>query len=1806
MSTEEELKEEALRVLDSTSVYLNNQLNAHFTFICEPNTVFTLCELEVRLEDLKLLRPDYAQLCRQAIQSKLSSETVSEYQRKFNEDFYDTEQRFIEKMNVLKSCAKPDTQWELLDNRLLACEDLIKKKDEEPITQVMCDDQISELRRLQVDFNAHAKYDLLHARNKNERTAITGKHERVSKRLTSAIASFDKIRDGVISSRPTPRNNPKIKSVDLPMFDGDRSKWRHFHDLFMALVHKVDYTDCVKLNFLQTHITDPSCPISGYSPDDANYANAWTAVCNHYGDDRVALACHFDNLTKMKYATDGTYEKIMHVTNEARRNLLQIKRIAAEQKVDFADAMVAHIVMSRLDEKSKEMWRQEHKSEIPLWQHLEPFLADRTKYLYTNPPAQPKKPTTFSKPNSFGESKFKPSSTTKCFAANPKAPGEQKFPCAFECSESHAFHQCPKFNDMTPTVRKTEIEKLSRCVNCLSKHSLAQCRKPAKCRVDGCGEKHHTLLHAQPAITVPCKSAETGSDRAIFSTMIIWVKGRGTEWHKARAVSDTAAGACFMRKCFADALRLKTSPCHIEVIGINNKSEPMIIRRQLETAISNADGNPQHRLTFLLVPKVMENTPERKVSLEDFGIPSGTKLADPHFNVPAPVDILLGNNVARLLETGKIVHLENGIQLFATIFGDAVAGQATFSTKNPIPIKLTQCKLSVLKDLNENIKRFWQIEDYRNEKKAYTAEEIYCEEHFQRTFKRLPNGKCQVDIAFKPSLKFLGENRKSAHAQFISNEKRMQKCQHWQLYVDFMREYRDSNDMSLDLSDPLVQSGFLAFHCVLNLSSTTTKLRVVFNASAQTSSSYSLNDVQCVGPVIQSDSAQLLMKFRLHNIVEKADISKFYRTIEVNPDQRKYQRILWRESPNDPVQIYKLNTLVYGQAYSSFGATRALQEIANQNRAKYPDAAKVIEKDFYVDDMLTGAPTVEQAIKLKDEVSKILDSAHMKLRKFVSNSSEFMASVPESERETCTNTDKNYKVLGCIWNPGSDYITFDIDYQEPKKLTKRSTLSAIAKPMALDPLGLIAPVVLRLKLFMKKVHQLKTAWDIELPAILADDWKLTTRSITDVNKIKIPRRVIIEDHIKLQLLCCSDASEVAYGASVFVRSINNDGVINCQLLKAKSHVAQDGVEIPKLELCGLDVAAALLLSTSRDFIYPIDNMFVLSDSIIALNWIKSGAKGQQTFVFNRAQRIRQLSNNVTFMHVRTGLNPADWVSRGLSAPEILQDLHADQFWWRGPDFFRKPVEEWPETLMQFKVNDDDFDSYFCENDTIHCMHATVAKEDNEIFKIVENANSFLEAKQTIAAKKHDPVELKHLEEAEFEIAREYQRVYMPCEFKLLSTGKSILSSSKYFDAHPKWDTENRLIRGQGRNIHANLPRETTEPIILPKCPLTRVLAIDAHRTNMHVGKATINSEICKRYEPYSLMPIARNVVKTCNECFRARPRLASQLMAPLPADRVNPAPAFYTTGVDFAGPFTIKTSKIRNAPTDVAYIALFICFATKAVHIEVVSSLTTEDFYLSLTRFFNRRYQVKRMWSDNGTNFVGCNNRLKQAYDFLKANENAIRAHLLQYEVEWRFIPPRSPQHGGLWESNIKVAKHHLYATYADAKFTFEELTTIASRIEAIMNSRPIISVTDDPNDFRIITPAHLITGKEITGMPEPDFSNCKFNALKRFDRVLKAQQELWAIIMREHIATHRRRAKDRAVQDNLRPGMKVMIHVDKQPSLVWPIGKIIAVYPGKDNLIRVVDVETPDGIYQRSVNKIAVLPTQEELDAEAQDDDAQ
>lgn len=316
-------------------------------------------------------------------------------------------------------------------------------------------------------------------------------------------------------------------------------------------------------------------------------------------------------------------------------------------------------------------------------------------------------------------------------------------------------------------------------------------------------------------------------------------------------------------------------------------------------------------------------------------------------------------------------------------------------------------------------------------------------------------------------------------------------------------------------------------------------------------------------------------------------------------------------------------------------------------------------------------------------------------------------------------------------------------------------------------------------------------------------------------------------------------------------------------------------------------------------------------------------------------------------------------------------------------------------------------------------------------------------------------------------------------------------------------------------------------------------------------------------------------------------------MGDLPSDRVTQSRPFSGVATDFAGPFSVKTTTLRNARVVKAYLCVFVCLATKAVHLEVVSALSTEAFVAALDRFVSRRGLPSLIRSDNGTNYRGTANYLNDVYKFLENNVDNLSQTLARKGVTWRFSPPNCPHWGGIFEAAVKSAKTHLRRVIGETVLTFEELATVLCKVEAVLNSRPLCPLSPDPNDLEVLTPGHFLIGQPLTALPEYPWREERTTRLSRYQMLQQLGQNFWYRWSVEYLHLLQQRVKWTDRTEPPREGDLVLLKEANLPSLVWRRGRILKLLMGHDGTPRVAEVLVGGSILKRAVATLSRLPVE-------------
>lgn len=1196
-----------------------------------------------------------------------------------------------------------------------------------------------------------------------------------------------------------------------------------------------------------------------------------------------------------------------------------------------------------------------------------------------------------------------------------------------------------------------------------------------------------------------------------------------------------------------------------------------------------------------------------------------TGYADDKWNVPNKVELLLGAGIWAKIIKPEIIHLPNGLVRQASLLGYLVFGDhLSRNTDAYCAVSLGSADAS----LTKLIGRMWETERY-DEAKPMSAADEWCQHNFADTHYRQPDGRYVVKIPINPDVGPLGESRRSALRQFYQLEGRFKKDPKLAAdYIQFMRDYEQLGHMhevnsEADCDGPRYH---IPHHAVRKGKK---DIRVVFNASAPTSSGRSLNSIQFTGPRLQADITDIVTNFRSGKVAFCADIEKMYRQIALHPEHWNYQRIFWRENPKDPLKEYWLTRVTYGVTASGYMAVRALQQCADDHGGEYPRAANIVKTAFYVDDLLTSADTCADAIALKNETSALLAKGGFTLAKWISNEPAVLDRDVEPElNEKSLDHEENPSILGLKWDPKDDMLMINVQTRVlPRRITKRQLVSECAR--IYDPLVFLAAVTITAKLFIKEAWAASIGWDEHIPEGMQQRWDAFHASLNTLVQLRIPRWLGCSAKSISQLHIFADASEIAMGAVAYL-VVRNGSEVHSNVLMSISRLAPKApITIPRMELSAAVLAAQLKGKLKSTTVCTNVDTYFWTDSEIALNWLHKEPAQLKVFVANRVAKIQRNTQVDRWGHVRSAHNPADLLSRGITAKELL----TAKLWWQGPNFIRDKSYQWvpwrpvPPKDHAPAIEAEMKPAALEPISAVLVYKTKPSRKEADLLERSATLNALLDATvrvvriarrwlRRIKARTTQSTTLAEYpgddgldtiitsEQKDFALKywiKQQQLTDFATECEALARKQPVRKDSRIRADSPCLIDGILRVWGRLDNMETNF--DTKHPMILNgKNHLTTLLIADAHEKLSHGTAGMMRTYLRARFHIIGGRVAVRKFYRGCLICTRHTAKVPTQMMADLPAVRVNPAKAFYNTGVDYAGPFTVKRG--RGQITEKVYAAIFVCMVTKAIHVEVAKDMTTDAFLAALDRFIGiRAGQVRHIYCDNGRNFVGAERALRNAAESWQEDITSARSN--DRGINWHFNAPINPHAGGLWERGVQSVKTHFHRLSGATSYTYEELITLFARVTMCLNSRPLTSMSDDPNDMTVLTPGHFLVGGPIVQPWAPDYSEIPENRLAIWQKLHAIQQGFWKRWSDEYVLELQRRNKWLNPRRNFQIGDLVLLRNEASPPTDWLIGRIDAVYPGLDGYVRTVDVRTPYTTFRRPIGQLCLLP----IDSAIQDD---
>ena len=965
---------------------------------------------------------------------------------------------------------------------------------------------------------------------------------------------------------------------------------------------------------------------------------------------------------------------------------------------------------------------------------------------------------------------------------------------------------------------------------------------------------------------------------------------------------------------------------------------------------------------------------------------------------------------------------------------------------------------------------------------------------------------------------------------------------------------------------------FITHHGIKKPESKSTPYRIVFNSSLKYLNT-SLNDFYVKGPSGLNNILGLQLRFCEEAVAMMCDLAKMYHSIQLSLRDQMTHIFLWRDMKQDaPVQMYVMTALNFGDRPSGSIASAALDMTASMSENEYPEACKMIKNNSYMDDILNSVSTRAECDKLKTYVTSVLERRGFKIKEWITSGERNQ----QAEPNLPDTHSSDERVLGVIYNPSTDEFKFKVNLKFstpnhvdsshpniPPVLTLRSILSQTSK--IYDPRGLIGAFTAKAKIMRRKLqmHKPKLKWDDPIPEKLHQEWSSFFIEMLEVESLSFQRCLRPENSIgNPDLIIFSDGSEEAYAAVAYARWDMGNNRYKCTLIASKNKIAPIKiVHIVRLELCGAVLSKRLRVFIQKEMRYTFNKVIHLVDSEIVKGMIDSESHGFNTYPANRIGEIQGSTKQDEWYWCPGDLNIADYATRGKSPNE----LNRDSLWQTAPSFTELPIEQWP---VKQKVNITDLPERKVVTNTIQHTQTTETLADRFDINRFSKLSTLLNATAMILKLyqrfksntiTHDmTLTTEDTTQSETFWVKEAQRELHVS----VSSGKLARLTPQYKDGV--------IVVGARTKRRVLATWNHQEFILLPyRHRFSLLIARYMHQKTGHLAESSTTAMIRSKYWIINLPRLSKKIVSSCVLCRIKREMLCGQIMADLPIERLRPTPIFYCVGIDFFGPYVIK-GEVNKRSRGKCYGVVFVCFSTRAVHVDMSVDYSTDSFLQTLRRFACLRGWPKEFKSDNGSQLVAASKELQETITSL--DHTRIQKECLGEGSNWTFTTADAPWMNGATEALVKSVKKAIHTTIGDQVLSAMEFLTVMYEASQLVNQRPIGQHPKHPDDGPYLCPNDFVIGRASPRVPQGPFKTRCSNK-HRLDFIESVVDQFWKRWIKDVFPNMIIRPKWHVEQRNVQVGDIVMIQDSDAFRGNYRMGTINKTFPGVDGKVRSVRV---------------------------------
>lgn len=1408
--------------------------------------------------------------------------------------------------------------------------------------------------------------------------------------------------------------------------------------------------------------------------------------------------------------------------------------------------------------------------------------------------------------------------------------------CSKNCPE---VSQCSTFKSYNTNQRWKAVNSYKLCRKCLRRHN-GFCRLTKQCGIDGCTYKHHPLLHNDKNTKATILAEDnknlkevTALVRAnhhlatianILYRIVPVILYNGDISVSTYAYLDEGSSGTLIEEALYKKLQLEGAPERLCLLWTGNIHRIEEQSHRVDIEISGQDTfTTRYILKGVRTVKNL-GLPMQTINMDElikkFSYLNGIPLIDYEDKTPT---ILIGLPHIKICTQSKIIQRgeDEPVASKSRIGWSLYGPTRQYNDENMQALnthRVVICKTDQEGDeqLHRLVKEYFSLDSFgvkiNNNFNHQSKEEERAVNILQNKTNR-KNGRFETALLWRYDSFKLPDSYPMAKRRLICLEKSKPNLIPVisATIADYINKGYVNKLSKEEISIERERIGYLPIFTITHAKKPE-KIRMVFDAAAKTNG-ISLNDMLLKGPDQTNLLVDILRRFRENPIAVCADISEMYHQIEICDEDKHVQRFLWRDGniEKEP-DIYVLNVMTFGATCSPSSAQYVKNLNADGFRAELPRAVEAIVLNTYVDDMMESTRTEDDAIRLVREVQQIHQHGGFQIGKFLSNSMKVLEAldVPETmeEKNIVTNSNQNIeRVLGMFWNTKTDCFMFSLKFTKineevrtgKRYPTKREILKTLMS--IFDPLGLLTHFLIRLKILLQDVWRSKLEWDEEISSEdQKEAWDTWFKILPNVEKLSIPRYyspMLTEESLN-ELHVFVDASMNAFSAVGYLR-IENQGQIKCVLIGSKTRVAPlKYISIPRLELQSAVLGTRFLQSIEKSQKFKINRRYLWTDSKTVISWIRSDHRKYQQFVAHRIGEILENSDQNEWRWLPGNENVADEATKWTKPPSFEYMKR----WYSGPEFLYLPEDQWPKEDIQIESNtSEEMKIYHLYQLTAltHIVDPNRFSDWNKMVKAVAYSILFIKILRAKIKKEKLPHTIITKEEyikSQSIIFQQAQCENYPDEMMILrrnqhlaATEKQTISNSSSLIKCSPYLDETGVLRLRGRiDISKDVSMDFKRPIILPKKNRITFLLIDCyHKIFLHRNHETALNEIKQKFFIPELRVQLKLVRKNCQYCKIRDAKPQPPEMGNLPFARLALGfRAFTYTGIDYFGPYLIVDGRTNKKRWGV----LFTCLTTRAIHIEIASTMNTDSCIQCIRNFIARRGRPTEFYSDNGGNFEGADNELskvKKEIDIEKmANE------FTSCYTTWNFNPPLGQHQGGCWERLIRSVKTCLNDVIPTIhKPTDEQFKNLLVEIEFIINSRPLTFISLEKDTDEALTPNHFLLGSSDGSKPIVPMELSGPNLRSKWRENQRLADLFWKRFIREYLPTLTRKTKWFKTVEPLKINDLVIMLDEEGPRNNYPKARIIEVITGSNGQVRKARVQKADGIILlRPAHKLAKL----------------